>query len=206
MELKKRFLANKNYFWDVLEHQFSEMENLWNTKSSFIETQHQSKKFKGLFKKIWKVQNVIKNIFTRFLTFASTHTLNRRVCVAHRPCREHHCTQTASKYRYVHNSQSVGSVLWDGDLLPVWLWQLWLLAGVCRRRRGLVEVKVRMGKVGLLAAAHIRQVRVGVGFGGEGLLAAAARWQQLPLLRVPPFHPAVLEPDLHLSRTRKHDC
>lgn len=76
------------------------------TKSGFIETQHQSKKFKGLFKKIWKVQNVIKNIFTRFLTFGSTHTLNRRVCVAHRPCREHHCTQTASKYRYVHNSQS----------------------------------------------------------------------------------------------------
>lgn len=64
-------------------------------------------------------------------------------------------------------------------------------------------MKVMMGKVGLLPTAHVRQVWVGVGLGGEGLLAAAARRQKLPLLGVPPFHPAVLEPYLHLNQTRK---
>lgn len=52
-------------------------------------------------------------------------------------------------------------------------------------------------------AAYVSKVWVGVGFGGEGLLAAAARRQQLPLLGVPPFHPAVLKPDLHLHRKQK---
>ena len=48
-------------------------------------------------------------------------------------------------------------------------------------------------------AADVGEVGVRVGLGGEGLLAAAAGRQQLPLLRVSPFHPAVLKPDLHLE-------
>lgn len=54
-----------------------------------------------------------------------------------------------------------------------------------------------------VGAAHVRQVRVGVGLGGEGLLTAAARRQQLPLFGVPPFHPAVLEPDFDLGEEMK---
>lgn len=54
-----------------------------------------------------------------------------------------------------------------------------------------------------VGAAYIREVWVGVGFGGEGLLATATCRQQLPLLGVPPFHPAVLKPDLHLHMTEK---
>lgn len=50
---------------------------------------------------------------------------------------------------------------------------------------------------GLLA--YVAQVRVGVGFGGQRLFAAAPGGQQLPLLGVPPLHPPVLEPDLHLQ-------
>jgi len=57
-----------------------------------------------------------------------------------------------------------------------------------------------------LGAAHVREVRVGVGFGGEGLLATAARRQQLPLFGVPPLHPAVLKPDLHLQRDTGDKC
>lgn len=44
-----------------------------------------------------------------------------------------------------------------------------------------------------------------VGPGGQRLLAAAPRRQQLSLLRVPPFHPAVLKPDLHLQRTKTRE-
>lgn len=56
-----------------------------------------------------------------------------------------------------------------------------------------------------VGAAHVRQVRVGVGLGGEGLLTAAARRQQLPLFGVPPFHPAVLEPDFDLRAEEEPD-
>ena len=46
--------------------------------------------------------------------------------------------------------------------------------------------------------ADVGEVGVRVGLGGQGLLAAAPRRQELPLFGVPPLHPAVLEPDLHL--------
>lgn len=54
-----------------------------------------------------------------------------------------------------------------------------------------------------VGAADVGEVWVGVGFGGEGLLAAAASRQQLPLLGISPFHSAVLKPDLHLHGAQK---
>lgn len=118
-------------------------------------------------------------------------------------------------------SESCVQSLWDGDFFTVWLR---LFTGVWWRGRVVMMMMVVVVlEMWLLAvqlylccadgcspvqpvavgAADISEVWVGVGFGGEGLLAAAPCWQQLPLLGISPFHPAVLKPDLHLYRTQK---
>lgn len=50
--------------------------------------------------------------------------------------------------------------------------------------------------------AYVAEVRMWVGFRGEGLLAAPTGWQKLSFLWVPPLHPPVLEPDLYLGSGR----
>lgn len=63
------------------------------------------------------------------------------------------------------------------------------LGGVRRGRRHVVP-------------ADVREVGVGVVAVRERLLACPAGRQQLALLRVPPLHPSVLEPNLHLEQSR----
>ncbi len=115
-------------------------------------------------------------------------------------------------------SESFIKVLWNSDFFTVWLGELWLFAGLWRRGGIVMMVVVKMwplvvhlylaGGCSLVqpvavGAAYISEIWVGVSFGGEGLLATAARRQELPFLGVSPFHPAILKPDLHLHRTQK---
>ena len=51
----------------------------------------------------------------------------------------------------------------------------------------------------LLLIDRIRQIRIRVVLGRQSLLPAPAGSDQLPLLRVPPLHSPVLEPDLDLK-------
>ena len=89
----------------------------------------------------------------------------------------------------------------------VWLWEVRVLAGkrwrgdagACRPHPLSSELFfLILLFVGWGLLAHVAQVRVRIGFGGQRLLAAAAGRQQLPFLGVPPLHPPVLEPDFHL--------
>lgn len=108
-------------------------------------------------------------------------------------------------------------ILWNCDFITIWPWELWQFAGLWWRGRTLITMMSTMVvKMWLAAAryslvqpvavgaAHISKVWMGVGFGGEGLLATASCRQQLTLLGVPPFHPTVLEPDLDLHRDKEN--
>lgn len=56
---------------------------------------------------------------------------------------------------------------------------------------------------GLLA--HIAEVRVRVGFGGQRLFAASTGRQQLSFLGISPFHPSVLKPNFYLQEGENHE-
>lgn len=92
----------------------------------------------------------------------------------------------------------------------VWLWEVWVFTGhggrgnaaSCRAHSLSSKLLVLLFFLFVLSGGflpHVAEVRVGVGFGGKGLLSAAAGRQQLPFFGVPPLHPAVLEPDFHLT-------
>lgn len=105
--------------------------------------------------------------------------------------------------------------LWNRYFSLIWLWEVRVFTG--ERRGGdtgprhprthspeLLFVVLLFVSGALLA--YVAQIRMRVGFGGERLLAAAPRRQQLTLLRIPPLHPAVLEPDFHLNRRRRESA